>query len=44
MISPFETSSYADKKLFFPHVRFEDDLKYYPNWEDKVHEILEEFS
>lgn len=29
MTTPFETSSYADKKLFYVHIRFEEDLKYY---------------
>lgn len=40
MRTPFETSSYGDKRLFFSHGRFEEDLEYYPEWEDKAHEIV----
>lgn len=37
MKTPFTTSSYGDKKLFFRHTRMEDDLKLRPEWEDFSH-------
>ena len=33
---PFTTSFHGDKKLFFQHQRFEDDLVYRPEWKDIV--------
>jgi hypothetical protein len=34
------TSTFGDTKLFFRHVRFDDDLKYYPEWEEPTRKIL----
>jgi len=37
----FTTSTFGDKKLFFQHTRFEDDLVYKPEWAQPASEILE---
>jgi len=34
------TSTFGDQKLFFRHVRFDDDLKLRPEWEEPTRKIL----
>jgi hypothetical protein len=35
------TSTFGDSALFFRHVRFDEDLKYHPEWEEPAQKVLE---
>jgi len=40
MKTPFHSSNYGDRSLFFEHFRFETDLALRPEWESKAAEII----
>lgn len=40
MTSEFSGSKYSDETMFIQHIRFEDDLKYKPEWEAPANEVI----